>query len=462
MIHDVSTFGAVGDGITKDHRAIQAAIDACAGQGGGVVTLPPGAYLAGTIYLKNHVCLDIQPGAVLQASPDIADYNAPDFCPQNWSSVIEKTNGAHLIAAVEVHHVTLTGGGRIDGNRAAFFDPYACTRAEFPGTRPAQMLFFCESTHVRIENLELTNSPYWTCFLHGCEDAALRGLTIVNDMKAWNADGLDIDACRRVTVSDCNITGADDAIAIRGNPRRLRDPSRVCEDIAVTNCILMTNQAAVRLGVGNGSIRRCCLSNLCIRGAGVGIDILSTYRDSSQSDRTARPKDYPDANAGTEVTDILFDNIFMQAKMPFDLVSNHYEAPQFHSAKLLRNITIRGVRGYGSMTSLFQGNHDLNLRNLALVDIDLEYSGGEQIRLLQDGETCAQRFAGFRPYAIYAANIDGFSLDRVRLAWGDLKGPWSHALLTANVKDLALRDCRLPAPPGGIDCEHLETWNDRL
>ncbi|MDD4099330.1 MAG: glycosyl hydrolase family 28 protein [Lentisphaeria bacterium] len=462
MIYDVRTYGAKGDGQTKDHHAIQAAIDDCSRQGGGVVCLDAGTFLAGTIYLKDHVCLDIQPGAVLQASPDIADYNTPDFCPQNWSSVIEKTNGAHLVAAVEVHHVTLRGGGRIDGNRAAFFDPYACTRADFPGTRPAQMLFFCESRNIRVENLELTNSPYWTCFLHGCEDAALHGLTIVNDMKAWNSDGLDLDACRRVTVSDCNITGADDAIAIRGNPRRLKDPTRVCEDIAVSNCILMTNQAAVRLGVGNGSIRRCCLSNLCIRGAGVGIDILSTYRDSSQSDRSVRPRDYPDGNAGTEVSDVLVDNVFMQARMPFDLVANHHEAPQHHSSRLLRNITIRGVRGYGGMTSLFQGNHDLNLRHLSLTDIDLEYSGGEQIRLLQDGENCTHRFAGHRPYGMYLANIDGVQLNRVRLAWGDLKGPWSHGLLTANVKNLTLRDCDFPAPPGGIGIEHLDAWNDRL
>lgn len=460
MAYDVREYGAVGDGIAKDTRQIQAAVDECTANGGGRVSFPPGTYLTGTIYLKNNVHLDIQPGAVILGSPDLEDYNAPDAWPQNWSSVIEKANGRHLIVGVEVSHVSISGGGRIDGNRAAFFDPEKFSRTAFPSTRPSQMLYFCESDNVTIENVELFNSPYWTCFLYGCDDVRLHALTIRNHMRAWNSDGLDIDSCARVTVSDCNIEGADDAIAIRGCTKKLKDKTRVCEDIVITNCILKTKQAGIRLGVGNGTIRRCCISNITMRDVGWGVCILTAYADESVLDITAHPKVDPDY--GTDVSDVLIDNIFMNAHQPFCIMSNNNGAPAEKTSKRLRNITIRGVRGTATATCVIQGNHDMSVNNITLSDIDLLWNGGASIRLLKDGENCSARYVGYRPYAIYAANVNGLTLRHFRLAWGKIDGPWSHAFLAANTPGLVMHDCRFDTPPGGVSFEQLAQWNERL
>ena len=130
-MNNVLDFGAVGDGKAKDTAAVQKAIDA-----GGIVFFPPGVYLCGTLYLKSCGGLELAPGAVILGSPDKEDYNADDFCVQNSFSTVERSSGAHLIVVLEQHDVVIRGGGRIDGNRQAFYgDPAEKERCAAGTTR---------------------------------------------------------------------------------------------------------------------------------------------------------------------------------------------------------------------------------------------------------------------------------------------------------------------------------------
>ena len=72
---DVTAHGAKGDGVVLDTGAIQKAIDACSGGGGGVVWFPAGNYLSGTIVLKSNITLHLSPGATLWGSKRIEEYN---------------------------------------------------------------------------------------------------------------------------------------------------------------------------------------------------------------------------------------------------------------------------------------------------------------------------------------------------------------------------------------------------
>ena len=223
---DVRDFGAKGDGTAKDTAAIQKAIDATNAAGGGEVLLPKGVYLCGSVFLKSGVDFHLAEGAVLKGSPDPVDYNALDIAPQNWGrlGVGDNISGGHLLLCVEQENVTLRGPGKIDGNVGAFLKmpdgSHPPTKLKIPW-RPAQMVWFVESRNIAIHDIEIADAPYWSCFIYGCEDVAVERANIhtVRNPHTYNGDGLDIDSSRRVRVTGCNISTADDSITDRKSTR---------------------------------------------------------------------------------------------------------------------------------------------------------------------------------------------------------------------------------------------------
>ena len=325
-MNNVRDFGAVGDGKTKDTAAIQKAIDA-----GGMVHFPPGVYLSGTVYLRSNGGLDLESGAVLLASPDREDYNADDFCVQSDVVTKEYASGAHFIVAVEQKNIVIRGGGIIDGNRKAFYNeiwkghPHLFKLADW---RPGQMVYFCECENVRIMGVELNHAPYWTLFLHGCERVNVHGIRIWNDFRTHNGDGIDLDCCRYVTVSDCIIHSSDDCITFRGNDLKLKQ-KKPCENITVTNCILESRCNAFRVGVGNGLIRNCTVSNIIIQNTRTGIQVNSRYSPESE---------------GATIENILFSDILMDVKRPVAVCSDvrgSHDVP----VKPIRNVVFRNLNG---------------------------------------------------------------------------------------------------------------------
>ena len=295
MIADVTAFGAVGDGATLNTAAIQSAVDACTEAGGGTVVVPPGVFLTGTVFLRSRLTFHLEAGAVLLGSPNIDDYCADDAYCQNWPCPAEGWRGAHILVAVGAEDVQVTGPGAVDGNaeayleREAHFDGadwlggfswargYRNNAPEKMPYRPGQMLVFVQCRRVRVTDLTLRNSPCWSCFLHGCREAVVRGLFIDNPVDGANSDGIDIDCCSQVTVSDCVIRTGDDAITLRASGRKIPDVPAVCEDVAITNCVLDTSVCGFRIGVGNGLIRNATISNIVLRHAGRGFLLQSSY-----------------------------------------------------------------------------------------------------------------------------------------------------------------------------------------
>ena len=81
-LFDVRSYGAKGDGVALDSPAVDKAIAAAHAAGGGIVWLPAGTWLSGTIHLKSNVTLDLSPGATLLATADTAAYDRPE--PNDW------------------------------------------------------------------------------------------------------------------------------------------------------------------------------------------------------------------------------------------------------------------------------------------------------------------------------------------------------------------------------------------
>lgn len=293
MEYNVRNYGVVADGKTLDTKAFQAAIDDCAKTGGRVI-VPTGEYLIGTIWLKSNVELHLCHGARLIGSPDLRYYCKDDAYEQNYSCISEGWGGQHLILCVEQENVAITGSGTVDGSAAAFFGEKRVNPKFYPWRkgiatcaadkpmRPGQMVCFVECKNVTITGINMTNAPSWTCLVHGCKFVQIRGVKIENPNHHCNSDGIDVDTCRYVTISDCIIRTGDDAMTFRADISKMKE-HQVCEYVTVSNCVLSSASSVFRVGVGTGVVQHIQVSNIVVESAGVCINFFPEWAGSSHT-----------------------------------------------------------------------------------------------------------------------------------------------------------------------------------
>lgn len=290
---DVRRYGAKGNGVRMDTKAIQKAIDACSKKGGGRVVLRDGTFLTGPIKLKDGVDLHIEESARLLASPNIEDF--PD-----WKDVkhVKSENlprgnrNACLIFADEARDIAITGKGTIDCNGS-----FHVRKAETPQKRwtyeriysPQESLprvvFLTGCRDILLEDVMLVNQPAgWGYWIHDCDSVTVRGLRIFSDLAYPNNDGIHLNCSRDVTVTGCHIETGDDAIVLRANSRSLAAPKPM-ERAVITDCELRSNASGIRIAwTGDGVIRDCSLSNIVIRDSYLGISIHVPNRAEGQLD----------------------------------------------------------------------------------------------------------------------------------------------------------------------------------
>lgn len=302
-LFDILDYGAQSDGTTLNTGAIQAAIDACHESGGGCVICGPGRWLTGSIELKSNVELRLLPGCTLLGSPrveDYVDFDAPGF-RQEFSP---EKNSKSLIRAIHAHNIAITGQGAVDGSGVAFYDTKNLTGPFFgkPPTARPRLVMCYGCTDLRFEDSAYLDSPCWTFWLMKCERVTIRGLRVLGDQRMINNDGIDIDSCRDVTISDCLIRTADDCLILRAINQCFDEPAP-CENISITNCVLDSWCQGVRIGCpGDGTIRNATFSNLVIHGRqGILFEFPKRYlRDGQQG--------------SADVHDILFTNVSVESQ----------------------------------------------------------------------------------------------------------------------------------------------------
>lgn len=243
----ISEYGAVPGTQAVQTAAIQAALDACAANGGGTVLVPAGTYQIGTLRLESHVTLHLENGALLKGSSRMEDY--PEVAGGFTDAVGQKRNRC-LIYSNGSSRVAISGEGTIDGNGGAF--------EKDQDGRPF-MVRFINCTDVRVTGVTLRDSPGWVSHYLACENVLIHGVTIYSHCNG-NNDGIDIDSCRRVRVTACDIDTGDDAICIKATR------ASACENIVVTGCVLRSIWGALKLGTESaGDFRNIVFSDIVIR-----------------------------------------------------------------------------------------------------------------------------------------------------------------------------------------------------
>ncbi|MDR2931232.1 MAG: right-handed parallel beta-helix repeat-containing protein [Propionibacteriaceae bacterium] len=296
----IREYGAVGDGVTNDAPAIQAAIDAAHANGGGTVIVPSGAtYLAGSIVLKSNVELHVERGATLKASGRWEDITERHNVTALSSGTVHEDweQSGIFLAAYEAENIAVTGAGTIDGNGQAYIARDLGPIYQMPINRPFALCFIgCRS--VSLTESLYWDSALWTVRLTGCEDVLIHGLRIKADMLLPNADGIDLDHCRNVRISDCDIHTPDDAISLKTCDEFSQYGP--CENITVTNCVLESKSSALVIGVDATAPIRNIVFNNCVilnshRGLSVNLGQDSLYENILFSNIVVETRLYDDS-----------------------------------------------------------------------------------------------------------------------------------------------------------------------
>jgi len=258
-VFSVTKFGAAGDGVRLDTRGIQATIDACARSGGGTVYFPPGRFVSGTIYLRSNITLYFDPGAVLLGSSELSHY--PVSVPA-FRSYTDNYTDKSLIYGEKLERISVKGSGVIDGQGGSFEGPYKL--------RP-YLFRLVECRDVSIQDVTLKDSAMWGLHLLACDGADVRGISIHSRVNK-NNDGIDVDCCQRVRISDCEISSGDDAIVLKSTA------DRPCRNITISNCVLSSACNAIKMGTeSNGGFQNITISNCSIydtRLSGIALEIV--------------------------------------------------------------------------------------------------------------------------------------------------------------------------------------------
>jgi polygalacturonase len=398
-------FGAVGDGTKLDTAAIQAAMDAAAKAGGGTVLLPPGTYLSGTLFLKSGVHLYLEAGAVLLGSKDVADYPENRPAKRSWT---DRLVNRSLIAGEKLKNVAIRGHGTIDGQGAAYGVKYL--------VRP-YLIRLVECEDVLVEGVHLQNSAMWLQHYLACERVMIRGVTVFN-FATRNNDGVDIDGCRDVCISDCIFRCDDDGITLKSTMER------PCENVVVTNCVVSTHCNAIKMGTeSHGGFKNITISNCAVYPAQT--PGFAHTEPEGQSGIALMSVD------GGHIDGITISNISIQGMLcPIfmrlgDRGRIFTEGVPRPKVGTLRNVQISNVvaTGAGARGCFLAGIPGHAIENLTLENIQITFKGGgtvEQARqTVPENETGHPQIgmfgAALPAYGFFCRHVDGLVLQNIRL-----------------------------------------------
>lgn len=217
----ITDHGVKQDSTLIQTEAIQGVIDMAAADGGGVIVVPQGVYMSGSLFFKPGTHLHIEKGGKLKGSDAITNYK---IVPTRLEGQTINYFAA-LVNADRCNGFTISGEGTIDGNGHKFYDEFwlrrkvnpKCTNLE--ALRP-RMLYVSNSDDVTVSGIHMVNSGFWTNHLYQCNRIKYLGVTILAPTEGYpkgpSTDAIDLDACQDVLISGCHMNVNDDGVCLKG------------------------------------------------------------------------------------------------------------------------------------------------------------------------------------------------------------------------------------------------------
>ncbi len=434
-IFNVRSFGAKGEKSELSTKFIQRAIDQCAVSGGGKVYFPPGDYLSGALELKSNVSIYLEAGAVIYASLDPRDYDVPGNENRYRNPV--------LIYADSADNITIEGKGKIDGQARRIWTPIeradgfiqeeteiarkaGVEMSQFQKVEPHTFLvFLVNCRNVTVKDVTLYESCNWTLHLQWCKQVFISRVSIFSSLtEGVNADGIDVDGCSDVIISDCYIETGDDAIVLKSTLSKGK--SQPCENVTVTNCILISTSTALKIGTETYSdFRHILFSNCVIRNSNRGLSIV--VRD------------------GATVSDVKFSDITLELnRKHFNWWGNAdpiwlvvLKRNENSKVGSIKKITFDNISGSCQGTSRLEGFPGSPLENIRM----------NNLKFTIYPESLPDKRA---TYGFMAHDVKRLSISDFELVWNEqsTESRWRSAFRFENIEELRLDKIACKQAPG--------------
>ena len=454
--YNIRLFGAVGDGKNLDSPAINTAIDSAVANGGGKIIVPAGIYLCGSIHLKSNIELHLLPGAIIKAAP--ASMKVYDES-ESFGGFPEYQDGGHtyfhnsLIWAEGQDNISITGRGMIDGEGLTKQDTETAGNVQGGsiGTGDkAIALKLC--TNVLIRDITIFRGGHFAIIITGCEKGTIDNVTIDT-----NRDGIDIDCCKYLTVTNTKVnTPNDDGIVLKSS-YDLKKPVP-CENILINNCIVTGYKLGTFL---DGTYIPEEVNWVCGR-IKLGTESNGGYRNIAISNCTMM---YSSGLAFEEVDQGRMENIAVS-----NITMNHVHhypiyittgcrnrgpkevtSPSYGGDIMISNVIANDADSLAGI--IVTGMKEEPLRNIRLHNIQIRYRGGGTADLSnkeyrEQGTNYPEpRWAGPTPaYGLYARHVDGLTVRGLYLE--TIRPDYRHVVILDDVKNADIQDLNAPVEKG--------------
>ena len=372
---------AISDTLKVITKEIQAAIDECARNGGGIVSFAPGVYVTGSVFVKSGVELKIDKGVLLLGSQNFDDYPEID----TRIAGIEMKWPAALINIIDAKNAAVTGDGIVNARGKFCWDKYWAMRKEYDAkglrwivdydAKRVRTVLVQNSSDITLKGVTFKNAGFWTVQLLYSNHITVDRIIIRNneDGHGPSTDGIDVDSSTWVLIQNCDIDCNDDNFCLKAG--RDWDGLRVnrpTEYVLIKKCVARRGGGLVTLGSEtSGGIRHVVATDLYAKHTDNGLRIKSAFTRGGVIDDIHFTNSVMDSVNNAYQFNLNWNPAYSYSELPkgyvYDSVPPHWKAmlnkvtPPEKGIPHARNIYVENVKATNAQVAFGGTGYELSL-----------------------------------------------------------------------------------------------------